>query len=293
MAVSNLADKALCLLCFLVFTVFGCNFHELLEVHVFAIKAFGQSGRVRRFHMVHNIGIRSHVQILMLCIIVFHRRHFDSDFLDIVLFHESRTHFAHNPLAIVRDETFLDFICNLDFTRRISQVSMLIGISLQGVHVRFNVLCISDFITKIHVGKRIRELVTMLVVEESEFVVAIHQAIHRIEALVCKSEQVVFHSSTMGSKLILEFRILLKSNCIEGLAAEKGTRSLSHCFGIGNDVPHTHHKGVVFLENRFTIHPGYESILVSDGIAPCKKEGTERKKRKQSLFHIVLMNMCA
>ena len=128
---------------------------------------------------------------------------------------------------------------------------------------------------------------------EGKFIVGVHQAVHRIEALIHEREEVVFKSLIVGRELFLQFRILLESDRIKSLAAEKGARGFSHLFRIRDDVPHTHHEGVVFFENRFAIHPGNESILVSNGIATRENQGAERTKHKQSFFHKVLMNMCA
>ena len=293
MAMDNLTDKALSGLCVLVFAKLGRNLHESLEVHLFALKAFGQLSRVRRFHVVDDKATRSHVQVLVIFVIGIRRRHLNFSFLNVVLFQESRARFTNNPLAMVRDKTFLDVVCNLDFTCRIVQAPVQESIGFQGIVIGLDILCIGHLVAKIHVGKGICKLVTVLVVIEGKFIVGVHQAVHRIEALIHEREEVVFESLIVGRELFLQFRILLESDRIKSLAAEKGARGFSHLFRIRDDVPHTHHEGVVFLENRFAIHPGNESILVSNGIATRENQGAERTKHKQSFFHKVLMNMCA
>ena len=79
---------------------------------------------------------------------------------------------------MVRDKTFLDIVCNLDFGVRIGHIPMQKGIGSQRVLVCFDKLGIGNFVTKIHVCKGIREHVAVLVIEESEFIVAVHQAVH-------------------------------------------------------------------------------------------------------------------
>ena len=229
----------------------------------------------------------------MTVIVLFRRWHLNLCFLDIELFQKSWTSFANNPLAMVRDKTFLNIIRNFNFGRRIGQIPVQHRKGFKRIFMGLDIHCISDLITEIHVGKGIRELVTMLIVIESQFIIAVHQAVHREQALINKRQKVVFQSHIVASKLLLKFRTLLKSDRIKSLTAKQGTRSLSHLLCIGNDIPHTHHEGIVFFKNGFAIHPSNKSILVSNGITPRKKQGTARNNRKQSVFHKVLMNMCA
>ena len=120
----------------------------------------------------------------------------------------------------------------------------------------------------------------MLVVIESKFVVAIHEAVHRIKTLVDKREEIVVDGKAAICNRIPIFGVVLQGDRIKRLATKKRTRSLSHLFGIGDYVSHTHHEGIIFLENGFSVHPCNKRVLVANGITPRQNQGTERNNRK-------------
>ena len=199
MAEQDLADIAFRLLSFFVFAILGCDFLEHVEIDFLALETLCKRCGIRRFNVIDDIAHRGIVKFRMTVIVLFRRWHLNLCFLDIELFQKSGTCFANNPLAMVRDKTFLNIIRNFNFGRRIGQIPVQHRKGFQGILMRLDIHCIGDLITEIHVGKGIRELVTMLIVIESQFIIAVHQAVHREQALINKRQKVVFQSHIVAS----------------------------------------------------------------------------------------------